>query len=353
MERELLRLRSHETLRRVETQDAQEPSPAPAPVGVRRGDYSHSPNGGPVTPEAPARASLQKGDRVVVSAPGWGGETCTVVDPAPRGNRVIVTLPGSRERYTVQTSFCKVVPEESNSRDASLERQLAAAKARADQARADTAALKAMSDRRRAEQRAREPQPGEHWIGEQIEVHSLSGAPQHNGKSGVIEGYDANKGRYTVKLTGSGTQFALRPRNLKKRALAPEEPAPEAPGWLEQVFARTNTSRRKTHLRTHTPLDTTHTCSCSCCVRTHNARAHTRTQTCSWVVHTRQVLKYDRLSEPTGDKEGERGGATPDETARRGGHPARCVSCVRAFVSFYSIPIPVFSNRVVYVCCWC
>ena len=53
--------------------------------------------------------------------------------------------------------------------------------------------------------------------GQQVYVHELSRAPQYNGKSGTIEGYAADNGRYTVVLADGGKRLGLRRLNLLKR----------------------------------------------------------------------------------------------------------------------------------------
>lgn len=48
-----------------------------------------------------------------------------------------------------------------------------------------------------------------------VKVHSLKGAPQHNGKWGVVTSFDASAGRHAVKLDqGGNTQIRLKPDNI-------------------------------------------------------------------------------------------------------------------------------------------
>lgn len=42
----------------------------------------------------------------------------------------------------------------------------------------------------------------------------MKGAPQHNGSSGIVEDFDAEKKRYRVRLDGSGSELSLKPDNL-------------------------------------------------------------------------------------------------------------------------------------------
>ena len=46
-----------------------------------------------------------------------------------------------------------------------------------------------------------QPEPEQHLaVGTFVAIHGLVGAAQHNGKSGVVEGFDSGKGRYVVRL---------------------------------------------------------------------------------------------------------------------------------------------------------
>jgi len=57
------------------------------------------------------------------------------------------------------------------------------------------------------------------WQGERVEVHGLVGAAQHNGKRANVLEYNAERGRYTVAITGSGggAVIAVKPANLAAR----------------------------------------------------------------------------------------------------------------------------------------
>ena len=52
--------------------------------------------------------------------------------------------------------------------------------------------------------------------GTAVLVKGLQGAPQHNGKSGQVQGYDGAKGRYVVAL-GDGTQVSLKQDNVQQQ----------------------------------------------------------------------------------------------------------------------------------------
>ena len=50
-------------------------------------------------------------------------------------------------------------------------------------------------------------------VGTAVIVSGLTGAPELNGRTGVIEGFDDEKGRYAVRLAGRKKPAALRPGN--------------------------------------------------------------------------------------------------------------------------------------------
>lgn len=52
-----------------------------------------------------------------------------------------------------------------------------------------------------------------------VAIHSLKGAADLNGKEGTVEQWDADKGRWTVKLPG-GERKALKPENLQPKGEA-------------------------------------------------------------------------------------------------------------------------------------
>ena len=65
-----------------------------------------------------------------------------------------------------------------------------------------------------------QPQPSraetaEAIVGLSVEAIGLQGAPQHNGKTGTVESWDAGKGRYVIVLDEGGRRMALRSANLR------------------------------------------------------------------------------------------------------------------------------------------
>eukprot|EP01047_Picozoa_sp_COSAG01_P088690 COSAG01_NODE_20991_length_923_cov_1.990291_2_plen_79_part_01 len=42
------------------------------------------------------------------------------------------------------------------------------------------------------------------------------GAPQHNGKAGIVEGFDAAKGRHVVRVIGQAKPLRIKPANLQR-----------------------------------------------------------------------------------------------------------------------------------------
>ena len=63
-------------------------------------------------------------------------------------------------------------------------------------------------------------------IGDRVELHSLKGAAEHNGKRGTVTG--AQNERVKVKLDGDKS-LALKPVNLTKLEATPPKPKPAAP----------------------------------------------------------------------------------------------------------------------------
>eukprot|EP00929_Paragymnodinium_shiwhaense_P019968 TRINITY_DN13447_c0_g1_i1.p1 TRINITY_DN13447_c0_g1~~TRINITY_DN13447_c0_g1_i1.p1 ORF type:complete len:235 (-),score=33.40 TRINITY_DN13447_c0_g1_i1:455-1159(-) len=58
-----------------------------------------------------------------------------------------------------------------------------------------------------------------------VEIHGLTGAPEHNGKLGRILRLDEASGRYVVELECDGTQKSFKPANLKAAEGAPKAKA--------------------------------------------------------------------------------------------------------------------------------
>ena len=61
-----------------------------------------------------------------------------------------------------------------------------------------------------------EPEPSALSVGGKVTVQGLKGAPQHNGKEGVIQSFEQAKGRYVVAL-GDGTQVSLKQDNVQQQ----------------------------------------------------------------------------------------------------------------------------------------
>jgi len=53
--------------------------------------------------------------------------------------------------------------------------------------------------------------------GTNIVIRGLTSAPEHNGKSGMILGFDETRGRYQVKMEGNSFALALRPQCIMQR----------------------------------------------------------------------------------------------------------------------------------------
>lgn len=51
-------------------------------------------------------------------------------------------------------------------------------------------------------------------VGALVQVNGLVNATQHNGKIGVVRGYDEETARYIVQLQG-GASMKIKPENLK------------------------------------------------------------------------------------------------------------------------------------------
>eukprot|EP01047_Picozoa_sp_COSAG01_P073608 COSAG01_NODE_12051_length_1807_cov_1.581967_2_plen_215_part_01 len=52
--------------------------------------------------------------------------------------------------------------------------------------------------------------------GTAVEIEGLISAPQHNGKPGIVEGFDAAKGRYVVRVIGQAITMNLKHANLRR-----------------------------------------------------------------------------------------------------------------------------------------
>ena len=52
--------------------------------------------------------------------------------------------------------------------------------------------------------------------GDAVMLKGLKGAPQHNGKQGIIQEFDGAKARFVVKLDGTDVSFSLKPENLSR-----------------------------------------------------------------------------------------------------------------------------------------
>ena len=60
-------------------------------------------------------------------------------------------------------------------------------------------------------------------VGDTVKIHGLTGAAQHNGKTGVVQSFDATKGRYAVALTnGKKKPLAIKPINLARHPPLPK-----------------------------------------------------------------------------------------------------------------------------------
>eukprot|EP01046_Picozoa_sp_COSAG06_P028365 COSAG06_NODE_2549_length_6687_cov_142.924256_1_plen_372_part_00 len=67
-------------------------------------------------------------------------------------------------------------------------------------------------------------------VGDTVEVGGLQGAPQHNGKLGVVQRFDAEKGRFVLKIAGMKKPLAVKPGNLTMSK-------PLAKGFLDSAAA--------------------------------------------------------------------------------------------------------------------
>jgi hypothetical protein len=62
--------------------------------------------------------------------------------------------------------------------------------------------------------------------GDAVILKGLKGAPQHNGKQGIIQEFDGAKSRFVVKLDGTDVSFSLKPENLSR--VVPNDAGEEA-----------------------------------------------------------------------------------------------------------------------------
>merc|ERR1712014_535666 len=53
--------------------------------------------------------------------------------------------------------------------------------------------------------------------GTRVVIRGLNSAPEHNGKTGTINGFDAARIRYEVVVEGSREVLSLRPQNLTQQ----------------------------------------------------------------------------------------------------------------------------------------
>ena len=81
-------------------------------------------------------------------------------------------------------------------------------------------------------------------VGDTVEVGGLQGAPQHNGKQGVVQRFDAEKGRFVLKVAGLKKPLAVKPENLAKAGS--ESPKEKRKGESQ---AATSTDVKKTSKR--------------------------------------------------------------------------------------------------------
>lgn len=84
--------------------------------------------------------------------------------------------------------------------------------------------------------------------GSVVVVRSLAKAPEHNGKSGKVVGWDTTKARYEVELEGNGT-LSLRPGNVTQQCsveIIALENKPELNGRIADVVAYDDATGRYT-----------------------------------------------------------------------------------------------------------
>jgi hypothetical protein len=75
-------------------------------------------------------------------------------------------------------------------------------------------------------------------VGDTVEVGGLQGAPQHNGKQGVVQRFDAEKGRFVLKIAGMKKPLAVKPGNLAMSK-------PLEKGFLDSAAAKKSSSGTK------------------------------------------------------------------------------------------------------------
>jgi len=73
--------------------------------------------------------------------------------------------------------------------------------------------------------------PAKFEAGDTVEVFGLQGAPQHNGKQGVVQRFDETKGRYVLRIPATKKPLAVKPANLRLSK-------PLAKGFLDTPAAR-------------------------------------------------------------------------------------------------------------------
>lgn len=67
-------------------------------------------------------------------------------------------------------------------------------------------------------------------VGDTVEINGLQGAPQHNGKQGIVQRFDPDKGRFVLKIAGTKKPLAVKPGNLTMSK-------PLAKGFLDSAAA--------------------------------------------------------------------------------------------------------------------
>ena len=78
-------------------------------------------------------------------------------------------------------------------------------------------------EKKEKKQKEQEAPAASFVVGDTVEIHGLTGAAQHNGKTGVVKSFDEAKGRYAVALTTGGKKpLAIKPANLAKHKPLPK-----------------------------------------------------------------------------------------------------------------------------------
>ena len=66
-------------------------------------------------------------------------------------------------------------------------------------------------------------------VGQRVRIHGLVGRPELNGTCGLARSFDAQTGRYAVRLDADGTRVALKPANLVREEAAAAKQEAEVP----------------------------------------------------------------------------------------------------------------------------